>query len=200
MNSPREEPCEPDPETPARAWMTPVTRWMLPAILMVACALPVLHCGGGRSEQALQSSGEPSRLPPLPPLLSPILGAELPASHYLSEQDRVNPGRGGRSGYDASFRMLNFRRLEDLPPNPPSGSAGHVDGVRTGASLIRNPASGEEITSKQFASLFLKYLHDPSVRFTEVFNRIQLNRNENIRQFGALGRVLVSGLGPVGLG
>jgi len=74
-----------------------------------------------------------------------------------------------------------------------------VDGVRTGASLIRIPASGEEITSKQFASLFLKYLHDPSVRFTEVFNRIQLNRNENIRQFGALGRVLVSGLGPVGL-
>jgi hypothetical protein len=71
--------------------------------------------------------------------------------------------------------------------------------MRTGAPLIRVPASGEDITSRQLASLFLGYLHDPSLQFGKALDGLQRNRDEKIRQFGPQGRVLVSGLGPVGL-
>jgi hypothetical protein len=117
----------------------------------------------------------------------------------LSDQDRVNPGTSTKGGYNASYRMLAFRRIEEVPANPGAGSPGHLEGLRAEARVIRVPASGEVMTSRQLITLFLNYLHDPSLQFAQVWSRIGQERNERIRRSGFQPRVLVSGLGPVGL-
>src|SRR5580658_8229516 len=69
-----------------------------------------------------------------------IIGNELPASRFLSKQFEENPRVDNRrSGYDKNYRLLTYRRLEKIPPNPRPTDPKHIKGVRSGARVIQKP-------------------------------------------------------------
>jgi 2-polyprenyl-6-methoxyphenol hydroxylase-like FAD-dependent oxidoreductase len=124
---------------------------------------------------------------------------ELPASHYLSAQDIQNP-RSAMSprGYDPDYRMLTYRRLENIPANPPSGSPHHIYGVPNGAKVVRVPKLGDLLSSKAVIDEFQGFLDYKKGRLNKILNKIRNLRKAGLRK-GSRPSVVVAGLGPVGL-
>lgn len=138
------------------------------------------------------------------------LDQELPRSSYLSNQrfeypkpavvtDKNNP-----PGFDIDYMMINYRPLDNVAPNPPEGSLRHVIGLRTDGLPIRIPLTEygiEEdfIDSKQLIDNFLQFVEDPKNEFERVEDKILAFRNAVHKVRPQQPRVLVSGLGPVGL-
>jgi hypothetical protein len=142
--------------------------------------------------------------------LPSALGNEFPPSRYLSmqEQENLRPTGETKGGYDPTYRMLAFRRLENIEPNPPVGevdSAGnpHLSGLRPDAKVIRIPQyeGGDTLSSKQLIDMFLgpDFLASPFAKFSEIKEKIKNERRDVLSRLGERPRVVVSGLGPVGL-
>ena len=151
---------------------------------------------------------------------SPPNFEDLPASRYLSAQsvENLRPQGAMRGGYDPNYKLLNPRRIENIPAPLPPGDDRHIEGLRENqpptpgfynprndlrkdVRIILKPEKGkEEITSQELLDKMFVYINDPRSRFeTETFNKIHDMRNEAIKKNGPGPEVIVSGMGPTGL-
>ena len=148
--------------------------------------------------KAQQSAHEGDFKIPSKPL--PVSLSEFPESRYLSAQWWQNRRpEGSTRGYDPDYRMLNFTKLEGISPNPDSEyHPDHMDGVRKDALVIRRPTP-DEVDSRTFVSNFLIALKRPNTHFRETMNKLETQRHTAISESPAQPRVVVSGLGPVGI-
>src|SRR6185312_14043148 len=106
-----------------------------------------------------------------------------PRSHYLSNQDIENPKYpASHHGFDSRYKMLNFRKLENIPGNPEPNQNGHITGLRTNAKFIQVPPSGDMIGSKDLVELFLNTLDQNESRFFEIERRIRDERVDILKQ------------------
>jgi hypothetical protein len=177
------------------------------SITVAACSEKASHRDGKRQTTDVTSlsptlNGKnpiPSGLASPSPWLSSDLDS-LPKSHYISEQNIQNPKTAGeRLGFDPSYSMLNFRKLEGVVPNPGPGVNGHIVGLRTHAQSVHIPTDGDVIGSKALVDHFLQALDSSSVNFPEILAKIQSKRKSIVDRLGNRPRVLISGLGPSGL-
>lgn len=129
---------------------------------------------------------------------------KLPTSRYLSAQSDENPRVPGaqKGGYDADYKMLAFRWLENIGVNKPDaeGKKTYVEGVREGARVIRAGQKGkEEYNSKELLELFSSFVNHQDAHFKSTLENIIKARKANIKALGTSPLVVISGLGPVGL-